>query len=243
MRVYSNYHLLWYYRIHPPFTAENRKKTIDKILRAKLSLPPYLSNEARSLIKKLLKKNVSERLGAGPDDSAALRDHLFFRHINWDDCRNLKLEPPFKPNVTSEEDVSQFDTKFTRQTPVDSPDDNMLSESANAVFLGFTYIAPSVLQEIHSQPWISSKEMRSPRKGICSPRGGTEPRLGNAAFGFHVAAAMSAHTEEAMDISTGSPAPTVNAAPPQTGFNQPHPSSAVGHHHMPPSHAGAYRPS
>lgn len=70
-----------------------------------------------------------------------------------------------------------------------------------------------------------------------------EPRLGNAAFGFHVAAAMSAHTEEAMDISTGSPAPTVNAAPPQTGFNQPHPSSAVGHHHMPPSHAGAYRPS
>lgn len=37
----------------PPFTAENRKKTIDKILRAKLNLPPYLSNEARSLIRKV----------------------------------------------------------------------------------------------------------------------------------------------------------------------------------------------
>jgi len=36
---------------------------------------------------------------------------------------------------TSDEDVSQFDTKFTKQTPVDSPDDNMLSESANEVFL------------------------------------------------------------------------------------------------------------
>lgn len=35
----------------------------------------------------------------------------------------------------NEEDVSQFDTKFTRQTPVDSPDDTVLSESANQVFL------------------------------------------------------------------------------------------------------------
>lgn len=35
----------------------------------------------------------------------------------------------------SEEDVSQFDSKFTRQTPVDSPDDATLSESANQVFV------------------------------------------------------------------------------------------------------------
>lgn len=35
----------------------------------------------------------------------------------------------------SADDVSQFDSKFTSQTPVDSPDDSMLSESANQVFL------------------------------------------------------------------------------------------------------------
>jgi len=35
----------------------------------------------------------------------------------------------------SAEDVSQFDSKFTSQTPVDSPDDSTLSESANQVFL------------------------------------------------------------------------------------------------------------
>ena len=35
----------------------------------------------------------------------------------------------------NEEDVSQFDSKFTKQTPVDSPDDSMLSESANQIFL------------------------------------------------------------------------------------------------------------
>ena len=34
----------------------------------------------------------------------------------------------------SEEDVSQFDSESTHQTPVDSPDDSTLSESANQVF-------------------------------------------------------------------------------------------------------------
>lgn len=34
----------------------------------------------------------------------------------------------------SEDDVSQFDTKFTKQIPVDSPEESMLSESANMMF-------------------------------------------------------------------------------------------------------------
>ncbi|KAK6013182.1 kinase domain protein, partial [Ostertagia ostertagi] len=47
----------------PPFTAENRKKTIDKILKGRLTLPAYLSVEARDLIKRLLKRHVETRLG------------------------------------------------------------------------------------------------------------------------------------------------------------------------------------
>lgn len=41
----------------------------------------------------------------------------------------------------SEDDVSQFDTKFTRQIPVDSPDETTLSESANLIFqVSFKFI-------------------------------------------------------------------------------------------------------
>nr|XP_054313016.1 ribosomal protein S6 kinase beta-1-like isoform X1 [Pongo pygmaeus]XP_054313017.1 ribosomal protein S6 kinase beta-1-like isoform X1 [Pongo pygmaeus] len=98
----------------PPFTGENRKKTIDNILKCKLNLPPYLTQEARGLLKKA---------------------HPFFRHINWEKLLAQKVEPPFKPVLQSEEDVSQFDSKFARQTPVNSPDDAALSESANQVFL------------------------------------------------------------------------------------------------------------
>ncbi|CAH1802624.1 unnamed protein product [Owenia fusiformis] len=190
----------------PPFTAENRKKTIDKILKAKLSFPPYLTCEARGLIKKLLKKNVQERLGYGEEDGKAIKNHLWFRHINWTDCCNRKIEPPFKPSITSEEDVSQFDTKFTQQPAVDSPDDSMLSDSANQVFLGFTYIAPSVLEEMN-KPWREVKEPRSPRKIGPSPITSRTSCMSpvkqqeNATFGFN----LNGTVDEDMEMDTSSP--------------------------------------
>ncbi|XP_077995171.1 ribosomal protein S6 kinase beta-1-like [Glandiceps talaboti] len=146
----------------PPFTAENRKKTIDKILKGKLNLPPYLTNEARELIRRLLKRHPNSRLGGGMDDARPIKRHSFFRNVNWKDTIDRKVEPPIKPAINGDEDVSQFDTKFTKQTPVDSPDDTMLSASQNQVFQGFTYVAPSVLECIN-KPGHPSKP-RSPRK-------------------------------------------------------------------------------
>lgn len=148
---------------NPPFTADNRKKTIEIILKGKLNLPPYVTPDARDLIRKLLKRQVSQRLGSGPEDGKAIRRHPFFKHINWQDVLSRKLEPPFRPCLSSEDDVSQFDTKFTKQTPFDSPDEYTLSESANLVFQGFTYVAPSVLEEMSRPPRIV--KARSPRKG------------------------------------------------------------------------------
>ncbi|CAF1107047.1 unnamed protein product [Didymodactylos carnosus] len=149
----------------PPFTADDRKRTMEKIMKAKLILPAYLTYDARDLIRNLLKRQVSHRLGNGPEDAEALKSHQFFRHLNWNDVYNKRSEPPHKPVLKGDDDVSQFDTKFTKQTPVDSPDDNMLSESANQVFLGFTYIAPSILEDLsRSQFFTNGHGHRSPRK-------------------------------------------------------------------------------
>ncbi|XP_064424984.1 ribosomal protein S6 kinase beta-1 [Latimeria chalumnae] len=158
----------------PPFTGENRKKTIDKILKCKLNLPPYLTQEARDLLKKLLKRNAASRLGAGPGDAEEVKAHPFFRHINWEELLARKVEPPFRPYLQSDDDVSQFDSKFTRQTPVDSPDDSTLSESANQVFLGFTYVAPSVLESV-KEKFSFEPKIRSPRRFIGSPRTPVSP--------------------------------------------------------------------
>ncbi|XP_064190971.1 ribosomal protein S6 kinase beta-2-like [Anguilla rostrata] len=153
----------------PPFTAENRKKTIDKILKCKLSLPPYLTPDARDMIKRLLKKNSAQRLGSSKADCGDIQKHPFFRHINWDDLLNKRVEPPYKPSLQSDEDVSQFDSRFTRQTPVDSPDDTSLSHSADHAFAGFTYVAPSVLESL-KEGFSCEPRTRPVRRLNSSPR-------------------------------------------------------------------------
>lgn len=158
----------------PPFTAENRKKTIEKILRCKLNLPPYLTPDARDLLRKLLKRQPAQRLGAGPEDSEAIQRHPFFRHVHWSEVVAKKSDPPIKPHLISDDDTSLFDTRFTKQTPIDSPDESMLSASANQVFLGFTYVAPSVLEELHRPMLVKA---RSPRKSGGSSSGGSPHKV------------------------------------------------------------------
>ncbi|XP_066853971.1 ribosomal protein S6 kinase beta-2 isoform X1 [Anser cygnoides] len=193
----------------PPFTAENRKKTIDKILKGKLVLPPYLTPDARDLLKKFLKRNPSQRVGGGPGDAADVQKQPFFRHINWDDLLARRLDPPFKPCLQSEEDVSQFDTRFTRQTPVDSPDDAAISESANQAFLGFTYVAPSVLESI-KEGFSFQPKVRSPRRLNSSPRTPVSPVKFSPFEPFKPGAAAAA---EPMELGPSLPPPPESTAP------------------------------
>uniref|UniRef100_A0A7N6BTB2 Ribosomal protein S6 kinase n=1 Tax=Anabas testudineus TaxID=64144 RepID=A0A7N6BTB2_ANATE len=175
----------------PPFTGENRKKTIDKILKCKLSLPPYLTQEARDLLKKLLKRNASLRLGAGPGDAAEVQPLLPLLSFTG---------PPIFPQ--SADDVSQFDSKFTSQTPVDSPDDSTLSESANQVFLGFTYVAPSVLENV-KEKFSFEPKVRSPRKFPGSPRTPVSPvKFAGGDCWIRGPALVGSSGEQPMDLST-----------------------------------------
>uniref|UniRef100_A0A672H517 Ribosomal protein S6 kinase n=1 Tax=Salarias fasciatus TaxID=181472 RepID=A0A672H517_SALFA len=173
------------------------------------------------LVFALLKRNASSRLGAGAGDATEVQAHPFFRHINWEDLLARKVEPPFKPFLQSAEDVSQFDSKFTSQTPVDSPDDSTLSESANQAFLGFTYVAPSVLENIKEkfsfEPKIRSPRriMGSPRTPLspvkfsgpdCWPRGPLVPGRGPSVLQSPPDQAMELSTPEQMDMSSSSEA-------------------------------------
>uniref|UniRef100_A0A915Q5J3 Ribosomal protein S6 kinase n=1 Tax=Setaria digitata TaxID=48799 RepID=A0A915Q5J3_9BILA len=176
----------------PPFTADNRKKTIDKILKGRLTLPSFLSIEARDLIKRLLKRHVETRLGAGPEDACEIKRHSFFRSFNWDLVYARQLEPPYKPNITSEDDVSLFDSKFTKMTPVDSPCDQNISLSVNP-FEGFTYVAPSVLEEMQ-KPKLT--KARSPLKNQRSSVAYADDDMASNVLG---------NREDAMDITTTSP--------------------------------------
>ncbi|KAI9018027.1 kinase-like domain-containing protein [Phycomyces nitens] len=87
----------------PPFSSNNRQKTIDSILSKKINMPYYFTSDAKDLLGKLLRKNPNARLGAKPKGSLAIRKHPFFRKINWKALERQELEPPIVPVVTDPE--------------------------------------------------------------------------------------------------------------------------------------------
>ena len=52
--------------------------------------------------RKLLKRQISQRLGSGPADADPIKTHPFFKHISWADVISRKLDPPFKPVLASD---------------------------------------------------------------------------------------------------------------------------------------------
>ncbi|XP_061483264.1 ribosomal protein S6 kinase alpha-3 isoform X4 [Rhineura floridana] len=123
-----------------PFQGKDRKETMTMILKAKLGMPQFLSQEAQSLLRMLFKRNPANRLGAGPDGVEEIKRHPFFSTIDWNKLYRREINPPFKPATGRPEDTFYFDPEFTAKTPKDSPG---VPPSANAhqLFRGFSFVA------------------------------------------------------------------------------------------------------
>lgn len=49
----------------------------------------------------LLDKNPNNRLGMPGCDAGPIREHSYFKPINWTLLEQRKIEPPFKPKIVS----------------------------------------------------------------------------------------------------------------------------------------------
>jgi serine/threonine protein kinase len=127
----------------PPFYSPNINLMYQKILHGELRFPQFFSPQAVSLLEGLLTRDVAKRLG-----DANIKAHPFFASIDWTKLDNKELEPPFKPSVTSDEDISQIDTQFTQEIAADSlvvPSE--IAADSEGFFDGFTYIKNSDIMD------------------------------------------------------------------------------------------------
>ncbi|EYC24672.1 hypothetical protein Y032_0013g2044 [Ancylostoma ceylanicum] len=131
---------------HLPFQGHDRKDTMTQILKAKLTMPQFLSPEAQSLLRALFKRNAVNRLGAGPDGIDEIKRHPFFASIDFNRLLNKEISPPFKPAVTTIDSTLYFDPEFTKRTPKDSPAVPP-SAAAHELFRGFSFVSPAVVEE------------------------------------------------------------------------------------------------
>ena len=119
-----------------PRNSLNRRKVEQNILDGNFKIPRHVSIDAGNLIKALLKRAIFKRLGF--NGASEIKQHDFFKAIDWQKVQNKEYEPPFIPKVTGA-DVSRFDTKFTEMLPIDSPDEFFLPKSKQDHFLGFSF--------------------------------------------------------------------------------------------------------
>ena len=68
-----------------------------------------MSQEAMSLISGLCTVNPSQRLGNISGGASRVRNHPWFRSINWDDMYHRRTPGPFIPKVSHAADASNFD--------------------------------------------------------------------------------------------------------------------------------------
>ena len=132
----------------PPFGGNNYTKIQQNIVKQKLSLPYFLSPDAKDILIRLLRKEPAKRLGVkGKSDILAMKKHRFFRKIEWTKLEKREIEPPIKPLITDPELAENFDKMFTSLafSPTVERARGPLSEMDP--FGGFSFVASNSLLE------------------------------------------------------------------------------------------------
>lgn len=136
---------------HPPFSGNNKKKIADKILKSKLTLPFYMSADAKDLIGKFLKKVPKVRLGHMNGDVGKIKAHRFFRKIDWKKLEAREMDPPIKPIITDPILAENFAAEFTTM-PIHTP----LSADAQAIAIADSQTQPQDVMNFEKFTFVAS---------------------------------------------------------------------------------------
>jgi len=124
-----------------PFFHDNHQEMYRRVLFAQLTFTNVFSTEAKHLISSLLDRNPKTRLGCRLRGVSEIKEHPFFKPIDWVKLFRREINSPWQPKMLSDEDVSNFDEYFTQQSPrlESRPREIPLSETVQQKFEGFSY--------------------------------------------------------------------------------------------------------
>lgn len=132
-----------------PFTVveqQNSQSDISRrIQKVDPVLPPTLGENVKDFILKMLHKDPKKRLGGNSRNATEIKNHPFFRGINWNELKSKRRKAPFKPALESEDDTQNFSEEFTKQPVIDSP--APVPSNTHRLFRGYSYVAPQHRRE------------------------------------------------------------------------------------------------
>lgn len=118
----------------PPFYDEDVQKMYGLKLTADLEIPAEMDKDAADLVRKLLDRNPETRM----QEPAQMKQHPWFKDIDFQALYDRKIPPPYKPPVQDAASVALIDENFLGMTisDVKSTGENV---QEGQLFEGFTY--------------------------------------------------------------------------------------------------------
>ena len=127
-----------------PFFNIDKERMFDLILKGSISFPQYYNNgeeqieynvsdDAKTLISKLLEKNPGSRLGREGLDE--IKKEPFFYYIDFDDLNKKKLKALYIPDIIKNDLTKNFEEDFLNLDIAESPVENWIkTNDYNQVF-------------------------------------------------------------------------------------------------------------
>ena len=85
----------------PPFFGNNQQNIFYNIEYGELLIPNFVSKNAEDLLRKLLERDPNKRLGGGRRDAVEIKEHVYFKDVNWDKVYKKEIIPPKMNNYNN----------------------------------------------------------------------------------------------------------------------------------------------
>uniref|UniRef100_A0A914HW45 Protein kinase C n=1 Tax=Globodera rostochiensis TaxID=31243 RepID=A0A914HW45_GLORO len=108
----------------PPFDGEDEDELFTAITEHNVSYP----------------KSMSKELGCSADGERQVKEHCFFRRIDWHKIETRQVQPPFKPKIPNKFATDNFDPQFLRlPLKLTAPEWDILEGMKGDEFISFDH--------------------------------------------------------------------------------------------------------
>ena len=91
-----------------PFADDDPMKVYENILERNIQFSSHFDDKSKSLIKHLLEPDLSRRYGNLKNGVNDIKNHLFFKSLNWDKLLRQEIEAPFIPKLKGDNELKYY---------------------------------------------------------------------------------------------------------------------------------------
>ncbi|KAF5276829.1 hypothetical protein FQA39_LY06381 [Lamprigera yunnana] len=108
---------------YSPFYAKDPMRIYEKIVAGKYFVPLHFSTSLSDLVFNILQVDRTKRYGVLKNGVKDIKEHQWFKSLNWDAVLAREIIPTSKPNIKSADDASNFD--YYEEQPLKTSDKDL----------------------------------------------------------------------------------------------------------------------